>query len=88
MNRAGLDQLADQLDAAIAGRDFYAARATATMLVALAGGHPDARVSALLMRAPVLVADDRQDDAAREAAWLATLPHHRRPRRQDRPQAR
>ena len=88
MNRAGLDQLADQLDAAIAGRDFYAARATATMLVALAGGHPDARLSALLMRAPVLVANDKQDDAACEAAWLATLPPRRRRRRHHQPQAR
>lgn len=88
MDHAGLDQLADQLEAAITSRDFYAARAVGTMLAALAGGRPQARVALLLTRAPVLVTDDDQDDAAREAAWLATLPRRRRSRQQDPGQAR
>lgn len=88
VGRPELDQLANQLDAAMAGRDFYAARAIATMLTAFAGGHRPARVALLLARAPILVADDDQDDTAREAAWLATLPPRRRRRRHDQPQAR
>lgn len=75
---ADLDPLADQLDTAIVARDFYAARAFASLLVALTAGRPDPRVSVLLMRAPPLPRDDMQADADDEAAWLASLPRPRR----------
>lgn len=75
---ASLDPLADQLDAAILARDFYAARAFASLLVALTAGRPDPRVSVLLMRAPPLPCGDLRTEAGDEAAWLDSLPHRRK----------
>lgn len=71
---ANLDPLADQLDAAIVARDFYAARAFASLLVALTAGP---RVSVLLMRAPPLPCGDLRTEAGDEAAWLDSLPRRR-----------
>lgn len=74
---SSLDDLADQLDAAIAARDFYAARAAAALLMAFTGGRPAPRAAVLMMRAPTLPTDD-DNDAENEAAWLETLPRRRR----------
>lgn len=77
---ANLDPLGDQLDAAIVARDFYAARAFASLLVALTAGRPDPRVSVLLMRAPPLPCGDLRTEAGDEAAWLDSLPRRHRKR--------